>query len=278
MSDSQPLLGRTALVTGASRGFGAAIARRFSAAGAKLILTARDGATLEEVASQLNGAKAITADLADASQVERMLDECGNVEIVVNNAGVQGPIGPFTAADFAAWQAVFQINFFAPARICQRLIEPMKRFGRGKIINISGGGAASPRPDFSAYGAAKCALVRLSETLAQELAGTGIDVNCLAPGAMNTRMLQEVLAAGPAGAAREYEKAKKQEATGGASPEQAAELAVFLASPASDGITGRLLSAVWDNWSRLSEHRQELDKSDVYTLRRIVPAERNLKW
>jgi short-subunit dehydrogenase len=146
-------------VIGASRGFGAAIAKRLWTGGAKLILTAREGQEFRQIAGELKGAKAIPADLAIPDEVERLLDGCKDVQIVVNNAAVQGPIGPFAAADFAAWQGVFQINFFAPARICQRLIEPMKQMKRGKIINVSGGGAASPRPDFSAYGAAKCALV-----------------------------------------------------------------------------------------------------------------------
>jgi NAD(P)-dependent dehydrogenase (short-subunit alcohol dehydrogenase family) len=273
---SEEFAGQVALVTGASRGFGAAIAKRLWTGGAQLILTARDGPELRQMADELKGSQAIAADLAEPAQVERLLDGCQDVQIVVNNAAVQGPIGPFAEADFAAWEAVFQINFFAPARICQRLIGPMKQMKQGKIINVSGGGAAAPRPDFSAYGAAKCALVRFSETLAQELAGTGIDVNCLAPGAMNTRMLRQVLDAGPA-ASREYERAKKQEAAGGASPGQAAELVAFLASSASDGITGRFLSAVWDNWQTLAEHRQALEKSDVFTLRRIVPADRGLK-
>jgi NAD(P)-dependent dehydrogenase (short-subunit alcohol dehydrogenase family) len=265
MSDEFSLSGRTALVTGASRGLGAAIARRFAAGGAKLILADRGRGF----------------DLADPVQVDRLVDVCvadGGVEIVVNNAAIQGPIGPFAEADFAAWQRVFQVNFFAPARICQRLIEPMRRRGRGKIINLSGGGATSPRPDFTAYGASKCALARFTETLAQELAGTGVDVNSLAPGAMNTRMLEEVLAAGPNAASREYDKARKQEQSGGASPEQAAELAAFLASPASDGITGRLISAVWDDWRNLPGRREELAPTDIYTLRRIVPEDRGRKW
>jgi NAD(P)-dependent dehydrogenase (short-subunit alcohol dehydrogenase family) len=278
VSDALDLSGRTGLVTGASRGLGAAIARRLWSGGAKLVLTARDSAALEQVAAELKGAKTIAADLSDPAAVERLLAACADIEIIVNNAGVQGPIGPFAAADFQAWQAVFQINFFAPARICQKLIEPMKKAGRGKIVNISGGGATSSRVDFSAYGAAKCALVRFTETLAQELAGTGIDVNCMAPGAMNTRMLDQLLAAGPAGASREYEKAIKQKESGGASPESAAELAAFLASPASDGITGRLLSAVWDKWADLPRHREELIASDIYTLRRIVPADRGREW
>src|SRR4029453_7422632 len=97
--------------------------------------------------------------------------------VLVNNAGIQGPIGPLESVDFTAWRAVFDVNVFAAARLCQLLIPAMKQKGWGKIVNLSGGGAAGSRPDFSAYAAAKTALVRLTETLADELKGTGIDVN-----------------------------------------------------------------------------------------------------
>ena len=281
LNDSLPLAGRTALITGASRGFGQAIARRLHAAGANLILAARDLAALTAISAELadeRAVKTMAVDLTSACDVDRLADFCvagkTPVQILVNNAAVQGPIGPLESVDYSNWAAVFDINFFAPARLCQRLIKSMRNSGWGKIINISGGGATSPRPDFTAYAASKCALVRLSETLAVELAGSGIDINCLAPGAMNTRMLGELLAAGPKGAKREYEKALKQQQSGGASPQQAAELALFLASPASDGITGRLFSAVWDNWKDLPAHREELAASDIYTLRRIVPQDR----
>ena len=95
---------------------------------------------------------------------------------------------------------------------------------------------------------------------------------------MNTRMLDEVLAAGPAGARREYENARRQQQTGGTPPAKAADLVAFLSSPASDGITGRLLSAVWDPWLGLADKKEELSKTDVYTLRRIVPEDRGRRW
>jgi NAD(P)-dependent dehydrogenase (short-subunit alcohol dehydrogenase family) len=283
MTQPLPLAGKTALVTGASRGLGAVIAKRLYADGAALILTARDLIPLQQLADSPGSSdrvRALAADLAIPADVERLIDFCLGqkqpVQIVVNNAAIQGPIGTFHSADFAKWQAVFQINFFAPARICQRLLPPMLKHGWGKIINLSGGGSASPRPDFSAYGASKCALVRLSETLAQEHAASGIDINCLSPGAMNTRMLQEVLDAG--NSSREFAKARKQLESGGASPDQAADVVSFLASPASNGITGRMISAMWDNWRELPDHKKELSESDIYTLRRIVPEDRAKKW
>ncbi|HXJ76518.1 MAG TPA: SDR family oxidoreductase, partial [Candidatus Dormibacteraeota bacterium] len=151
--------------------------------------------------------------------------------------------------------------------------------GRGKIIVLSGGGATNPLPNISAYAASKAAVVRLMETLAEELKTSGIDVNAIAPGALATRFVDDVLAAGPAkvGAAF-YEKNKQWKEKGATPLELGASLAVYLASPESDGITGKLLSAQWDPWRTLQLHRDELARSDIYCLRRIVPEDRGKQW
>jgi 3-oxoacyl-[acyl-carrier protein] reductase len=147
----------------------------------------------------------------------------------------------------------------------------MRRRGGGKIVNISGGGATSPRPDFSAYGASKCALVRLTETLAEELREEKIDVNAVAPGAMNTRMLDELLIAGPDAAPREFADAIKRKREGGAPPEKAAALVALLCSSLCNRITGKLISAMWDEWEKLPQRRAELAAGELYTLRRVTP-------
>jgi NAD(P)-dependent dehydrogenase (short-subunit alcohol dehydrogenase family) len=122
-------------------------------------------------------------------------------------------------------------------------------------------------------------VVRFAETLAHEVAAHRIDVNCIAPGALNTRMLEEILAAGPEVVGAElYQRSVKQKATGGAGLENGAALAVFLGTSDSDGITGRLISAVWDPWHELPAHKDELAATDIYTLRRIVPRERGKDW
>jgi NAD(P)-dependent dehydrogenase (short-subunit alcohol dehydrogenase family) len=132
-------------------------------------------------------------------------------------------------------------------------------------------------PNLSAYAASKAAVVRFMETLAHEVRAHNIDVNAIAPGALNTRLLDEVIEAGAERVgAGFYARALEQQASGGTPLERGVSLAVYLASAASDGITGRLLSAVWDPWATLGEHREELAATDVYTLRRIVPAERGL--
>jgi 3-oxoacyl-[acyl-carrier protein] reductase len=149
---------------------------------------------------------------------------------------------------------------------------------RGKIIVLSGGGATNPLPNISSYAASKAAVVRLMETLAEELKPFHVDVNAIAPGALATRLVDEVLAAGPekVGAAF-YEKNKQWKEKGATPPELGARLAVYLASPQSDGITGKLISAQWDPWEKLHEFKADLN-GDIYALRRIVPKDRGKTW
>jgi 3-oxoacyl-[acyl-carrier protein] reductase len=117
------------------------------------------------------------------------------------------------------------------------------------------------------------------ETLAEELRAHGIDVNAVAPGALKTRLVEQVLAAGPEKVGSAFYAKNQQWATEGATPlELGARLCAWLASAESDGITGKLISAQWDPWARLSDHRAELAGSDIYCLRRIVPEDRGMKW
>jgi 3-oxoacyl-[acyl-carrier protein] reductase len=151
--------------------------------------------------------------------------------------------------------------------------------GGGSIINLSGGGATGPRANFSAYATAKTGLVRFSETLAEELRPYNVRVNCIAPGAMNTAMLNEVVDRGAdAAGQKEYAQAVKVKQSGGASMQRVAQLCLFLVSDAARGISGKLISAVWDPITSLPEHLDELSGSDIYTLRRIVPKDRGKTW
>jgi NAD(P)-dependent dehydrogenase (short-subunit alcohol dehydrogenase family) len=197
----------------------------------------------------------------------------------VNNAAIQGPIGPIWENSPADWEEAIKLDLYVPAMLCALVLPWMLSKSYGKIINISGGGATAGRARFSAYSAAKAGLVRLTETLAQELYRSGVDINAIAPGVMPTQMLQEILSAGSdrAGAV-EYEKIQKQVQSGDAAFGKAVDLATFLACPVSDGITGRLISAVWDRWQDLPQHKSELQETDIYALRRIVPKDRGLDW
>ncbi|HTW43290.1 MAG TPA: SDR family oxidoreductase [Solirubrobacteraceae bacterium] len=294
MSDSSalhgPLAGRTALITGASQGLGLAIARAYLDAGASgICICAREAGALEraleELATHAAPCQAVLGHVADVSEpqevatlVELALAGLEQITILVSNAGVYGPKGTVDRSDWSEWRRTVEINLFGSVLSARALLGHFTERGYGKIVQLSGGGATAPMPRLSAYAASKAGVVRFAETLAEEVREQRIDVNAIAPGALNTRMLDELLSAGPEALGDAvYARALEQRASGGIPPEQGAKLAVFLGSAASDGITGKLLSAVWDPWPELPAHRDELD-SDLYTLRRIVPRDRGLDW
>ena len=280
------LAGRAAIVTGASQGLGKEIVVEYLAAGASVVACARDGAMLEALARELDAGPRLIVHPTDiskpdqvASLVETAIAAFPHLDILVNSAGIYGPKGPIEDTDWAAWVQAIEIDLFGAVLLCRAVVPHFKRRKYGKIIQLSGGGATAPMPRLSAYATAKAAVVRFCESLALEVAAHGIDVNTVAPGALNTRMLEEVLEAGPDVVGRDfYERSLKQKQSGGAGLAKGAALAVFLAAHDSDGITGRLLSAVWDPWAALPEHRAELANSDIYTLRRITARERGKDW
>ena len=154
----------------------------------------------------------------------------------------------------------------------------MKKNKHGVIINFVGGGEGA-YPNFSSYVAAKGGIARFTETVAAELKDDGIWVNAIAPGAVNTKFLDDIISAGPEKSGKEtYEKSIKQKESGGVSPEKAAALCVFLASEKAQGLTGKIFSAVWDSYGTFPEHIKEIMSSDVYTMRRVRPEDRGEKF
>ena len=222
---------------------------------------------------------AVAADVSDVADVGRLaaaaFDAFERIHVLVCNAGVYGPMGPSEDVDWDEWSRAVRINIDGSVLPCRAFIPHFKTHRYGKIVQISGGGATAPLPRLSAYATSKAAIVRFAESIALELREFGVDVNAIAPGALNTRMLDEVLAAGPERVGQAFfDRMVKTKAEGGTPLETGAALSVFLGSAASDGITGRLLSAVWDRWADLPAQWAELENTDIYTLRRIVPADR----
>ncbi|MBI2855198.1 MAG: SDR family oxidoreductase [Chloroflexi bacterium] len=273
------LSNKVAIVTGGGRGIGKAIALAFAREGAKLVVASRTVSEVEETAREIESAGGCAVpervDVSEYREVGRMVDAAlrrwGKVDVLVNDAGVQGPLGPVAENSIDRWVSTFQVNMFGTF-FCVRAVLPfMMQRKSGKIINMSGGGSTSPRPYFTAYAASKTAVVRFTESVAEEVKPFNIQVNAIAPGAVNTTMVRQVLAAGPAVGKKESTAARRQMDSGGTPPEKAADLAVFLASSKSDGLTGRLISAVWDNWQDMTPARiDEIMSSELYTLRRVV--------
>ena len=284
------LTGKKAIITGANQGLGFEIAKKYVQAGADVMLCARSAALLENAHAELVAMAApgqkIVADVADVSSeadvqalVAKTLKVLGGCHILVNNAGIYGPKGEIESVDWAEWVKVIEINMYGSILMCRALLPHFKAQGYGKVIQLSGGGATNPLPRISAYAVSKVAIVRFAETLAEEVRGTGIDVNAIAPGALNTRMLDEILQAGPEKVGQAfYDRSLKQKESGGAPLDKGADLALFLASSRSDGITAKLISAVWDDWEHWPGHLDELSCSDAYTLRRIAGRDRDISW
>lgn len=281
------LKGRNAIITGATQGLGRAILEAYLREGANVAFCARQAHDVEQTLAELlptlvEGQRltGIPADVSKEADLRRLFeaaDEFGDLHILVSNAGVYGPIGAIEEVDLDAWKSTFDINVFGIVMAARLAIPGMKQRGYGKLIQISGGGAA-PIPNCSAYTVTKMAVTRLTEAFAEELRAHGIDSNAIAPGPLNTRLIRDVLDAGPEKAGADFYSKNLQWSQGkAASPELGANVAVYLASYESDGITGKLIAAQWDPWKDFQQHRDEL-AGDIYTFRRIVPKDRGQTW
>jgi len=281
---------KVAIITGANQGLGLQIAEHYINNGASIAICARNESklfdvkkTLEKNISSHQKIFASTCDVSNFEEVNKFIDrvynELGSIDILVNNAGVYGPKGKIENINWSEWVKAIEINLFGSILMTRAILPFYKKKQRGKIIQLSGGGATNPLPNISAYAASKAAIVRYVETLAEEVREFNIDVNAVAPGALNTQMLDEIIQAGPEKVGSSfYKKSLKQKETGGAPLTIGADLIVFLGSDASNGITGKLISAMWDKWEEWPKHLDELNKSDVYSLRRITGRERDMDW
>ena len=217
----------------------------------------------------------VVGDISKEADVKRMvgaaLKKFGTIDILVNNAGVIGPIGPTSKVRTEDWIRNIRTNVIGTFLCTHAVLPVLIRKRKGKIINIAGSGEGA-LANFSAYSASKSALIRFTETLAGEVRQYGIDVNAIAPGNIVTKMTREIFQVGMAAGKAEHEKKRAVLGSGGVPLELSAELAVFLASGASDGLTGKIISAVHDDWKGFAASKEELSASDNYTMRRIEPS------
>ena len=273
LARSRNVNGKCVLITGAGRGIGKRLALGFSGAGARVALLARSKAELDlanlEIEHGGGASLRLRADVRDyealAAAVDRMRSQYGRTDVLICAAGLQGPIGPFLESAPQAWLETIHTNLLGAANAVRAVLPGMIARRTGKIIFLGGRGSADPRPNFSAYAASTAGLVRLAETLAEELRDHNVQVNVMSPGGAYTHMIDEILQAGERAGAKEQERAHQLRLTGGMPAEKQMELALFLASDDSNHITGKLLH-VNDDWRRL-EHANV--SPELYTVRRV---------
>ena len=236
----EKLRGQTAIVTGASRGIGKAIAVMFASEGANVVVTARTEYAIDDLAGRIvqsgGSALAVTADLSIDSDLQRIADETlanyGRIDILVNNAGIIHPRINLVDFDFELWRKVVAVNLEAVALLTALCLPSMMERNYGKVINISSIGGRKGSKGRSAYRATKAALISLTESVAAETKPYGIDVNCICPGGVDTEGYREA-----------FRMRGKIDDPSLMAPEEIAKLAVYLASDDSSSVTGTAIDA-----------------------------------
>ena len=239
------LTGRTALITGASRGIGRALALGLAQAGADVALSARDAEALAQVAKEAAalGRKAIVlpADVTDADACHQLVTDAvvglGHLDVLVNNAGGSSYMGPFTELRFSGWEKTMRLNVDSLVHLCQEAGRHMVERGSGSIINVASVAGLTATPLLAAYGASKAAVISLTKTLAHEWGGSGVRVNALCPGWTKTDLNRALWDGEDGGAAFVANQPLKRWAT----VEEMVGPTVFLASDASSYVTGQAL-------------------------------------
>lgn len=282
----QPSKDKRVLVIGGGRGIGQALAIFLAREGAKICVAARSENEITETCASINretpnAAIPMRCDVSStestALATDKAISALGHLDAVIFAAGVYGPIGPIETNSVEEWASCININLVGAVRVIQAVVPHFKKRRTGKIILFSGGGQGAV-PNFSAYTASKGGIWRLTETAAAELAPYGIFLNAIAPGNVNTKFLDDLLAAGPDKVGKDlYERSVKQQTDGGNSPFKAAELASYLISEASNGLYGKILSALWDDYRKFT-NLEDLSKSDIFTVKRIITPAGGTRW
>lgn len=259
---------KVVVITGGGRGIGRTIAQACQKQGAQVVVAARSSSDLKETES-LFPCKAIRCDVANALDVKSLMLEAsklGPIYGLVCAAGVYGDIGSFSDSNFEEWTQALEINLIGTARTVHSALPHMKKNSR--IVLFSGGGQGG-MSNFSAYTTSKGGIWRLTETLGEELSKKEIYLNAMAPGAVNTKLLDDLISAGPAKVGQAiYDKSLEQKRSGGQSADRAAELTLHLLSDKTRGLFGKTISAAWDPFETFTA--SDLMKDEIYTFKRVV--------
>jgi len=256
------LTGVNAIVTGGTKGIGFNIARSLLQNNASVIICSRSNQEIDTAVSQLMSSGhiyGIRADVSSISDCRRLvkfaLKKVKTINVLINNAGIYGPIGLIEKLDLSMWLKTIKVNLMGTVN-CSSLVTPlMKAQKQGKIINFCGAGVGSQNtmPRFTAYYTSKFAIAGFTQVLSDEVSPFGIQVNAVSPGGVNTGLTDYLISQGKENVGEiEYERAVNQKKNGGVSPKLITDLVTFLSGPDSNHLTGRILSAKWDPPTTLS--------------------------
>lgn len=283
---SELLKDKVAIVTGGSRGIGAAIAKRFAQEGCNLLLVARTKSELEKTATSIKrqfsvNVSSYQADIGNENEVVLMVQhtitEFNKIDILVNNAAIIGPMGEISQIEGKDFFNAIRNNIGGTVFCTKAVIPHMKPQKQGCIINLSGGGGLYPLPYYDAYSASKAAIVRLTENFALELEEFHINVIAISPGAVNTKMFDQQLKVDKNSIGKKnWQALQDRLASGGDSIDKVSELALFIACQNRKELNGRVISAIWDNWENISNKKEKIIDTDTFQMRRIVPKDRGI--
>jgi NAD(P)-dependent dehydrogenase (short-subunit alcohol dehydrogenase family) len=270
------LKNRTVIITGGSRGIGKSIAGEYLKEGANVVIASRGeeelGNTVKEFQSiARNRFLGVQTDVSVKEDVQELINktehEFGCVDILVNAAGILSPVGSLLDVDEEDWVYCIRVHLIGTMYCCKFALPGMISKGKGKIINFFGGGASKPIGQVSAYTSAKYSVARFTESLAEELRPHKINVNCIAPGPVDTKLFQTGLEGLKRDGEKNYQELMKIKDP--KPPESSNGLALYLATDESENITGKMISPIWDDWKNLNETLSKTDDPSLFTLRRV---------
>jgi len=280
------LKNKISVILGATGVIGEAIVKEYAKEGSGLIIVGRNRKKLNEIRKKYKNSiiQTLVADVSSLRDLKKLKTNLSkkvkNIDVVVIATGIYGEISNFMESDPQKWARAIEVNLLGTVWSIHYLLPFLKKSKRGKIIVFAGGGEG-PLENFSSYVSSKGGILRFVETVASEFKKMKIEINAISPGLVNSGFVRDIIKVGPKKVGlKKYKEALRQikNGEGVVSPESGAELVVFLGSRKSDGLSGRYFSAVWDNWREIPKHKDIINKSDIYTLRRIKPKDRGYDW
>lgn len=277
---------KIAVIIGATGVIGGSVIEEYSKSGCRFYIVGRSEEKLDQIEKKYKDSVKgsfkvdVSSHLSIRELSEKIKEIENHIDILVIASGVYGEISNIREINQEKWEEAFRINLFGTVSAIHYFLPLLEKSNNGKIVTFAGGGEG-PLPHFSSYVSSKTALLRFIETISEELKSSNIEINAISPGLINSGLVKDIVKAGIKKAGKKrYEEAVEQINNGKdtVSPERAAKLAVFLGSSSSDGLSGKNISAIWDDWENIPKHIVEIGSSDIYNLRRIKPKDRGYDW